>query len=56
MKIVATTPENEKLSQLESNTQDWIKAVDAWYKKATPEDKKWAMGLVNKNKPYIPPK
>lgn len=56
MEIVSKSPENEKLQQLESNTQDWIGAVDAWYKSASPADKSWANELVRKTKEYIPPK
>jgi len=46
LEIAKKTPEMEKMSQLNPEAIDLIGAVEAFMKKASPEDKKWAQDLV----------
>tara|TARA_Y100000114_G_scaffold28391_1_gene24170 strand:+ start:976 stop:1386 length:411 start_codon:yes stop_codon:yes gene_type:complete len=56
LEIVSKTPENEKPDRLNLDAQNLLKAIDDFLKKASPEDLKWAESLVQKEKPYVPPK
>ena len=56
LEIVVKTPENEKKERLNSDAQSLLKVVDDFLKNASPEDLKWADGLVRRAKNYVPPK
>jgi len=56
LEIVKRTPENEKAERLNSDAQNLLGVIDNFLKNASPEDLKWADGLVRNAKDYVPPK
>ena len=56
LEIVVKTPENEPKEKLNPDAQSLLKVIDSFLKNASPEDLKWAEGLVEKAKDYVPPK